>query len=440
MDNSGFSSNILSSSSSIEYVEVCKLSTTGATCEAFKVRIYGKLHFLKRPLNPHDTRIKDAFNKEFEIGFNLEHQGIARYVAFEKTTNSIFIEWIEGSPLSVFITKNPGYFSKTENLDRFISQLLDAVGYLHSHSIVHLDLKPENIMITDIDKSVKVIDLGFAVTDTFDSTPGYTECYAAPEQTSDSNIDCRADLYAIGNIINLIFKQTKKSPYGKYRKLIKKCTEINPNMRPATTHDAMQLLTTSRNGMIFISMLFVLVIGLSAYLLYYKPTSTNIINTLNPDTFQTLPHILHDSAIDSFQTSTKNSNDYSRNGANELDKLESEYPYALEVGYYEVKRAWYKLMYTKIDSLRKIYLNTDSSRQYSKRSHKFIEDLITEDHTIEEQFPDIDLTYICTTGYDVAQIINGILYDETLYPQYPYFTGYKPEFIEYAHRKAILLK
>ena len=42
----------------------------------------------------------------------------------------------------------------------FDSYEVDAVDYLHSHSVLHLDLKPDNIMITDIDHSVKIIDLG----------------------------------------------------------------------------------------------------------------------------------------------------------------------------------------------------------------------------------------------------------------------------------------
>lgn len=453
MDNSGFSSKTLSSSQSIKYVEVCKLSTPGATCEAFKVRIYGKLHFLKRPKNPLDPRIRDAFRKEFEIGFNIEHQGIARYVAFDKATNSIFIEWIEGSPLSEFIRTNPEYFSKQGNIDRFVFQLLDAVGYLHSRSIVHLDLKPENIMITNIDKSVKVIDLGFAATDTFDSTPGYTECYAAPEQKSNSQVDCRADIYAIGHFINFIFERTKKSPHGKYRNLIKQCTDINPDMRPATIQDATALLTHNIQRWNFIPILLVsIVIGIVIYLSSQNYNTTDIndittadtIHTITPETLTTQSSISQDTTHNATQELAPKSNGtnekFSHNRANELDKLEREYPFALKLGYYEVKRAWYILMYPKIDSLRHIYLNTDSSRQYSKRFNLFIQDLIIDNHTIENQFPDVDPAFISSTGYDVAQVINCILYDEMLYPKYPYFTGYKPQFTEYAHRKAELLK
>ena len=67
MSNSEFANNDISATSSIEYAEVMQLSTPGATCETFKVRLYGKLHFLKRPHNIHDTRLQNAFKKEFEF-------------------------------------------------------------------------------------------------------------------------------------------------------------------------------------------------------------------------------------------------------------------------------------------------------------------------------------------------------------------------------------
>ncbi len=51
------------------------MDTQGATCDTFRVKLYGKLHFLKR-LKPElagDIRYQEALRKEFETGYRLEH-------------------------------------------------------------------------------------------------------------------------------------------------------------------------------------------------------------------------------------------------------------------------------------------------------------------------------------------------------------------------------
>lgn len=65
MPNSGFTKDIDALARSIDYVEVQQLSTAGVTCNAFKVRHYGRLLFLKRAKDISDSVIKNTFKKEF---------------------------------------------------------------------------------------------------------------------------------------------------------------------------------------------------------------------------------------------------------------------------------------------------------------------------------------------------------------------------------------
>lgn len=63
--------------------EVERLLATGSTCDTYLVRVYGKLHFLKR-LKAElaaQPRYVLAFRKEFETGFSLNHPALPRYVA-----------------------------------------------------------------------------------------------------------------------------------------------------------------------------------------------------------------------------------------------------------------------------------------------------------------------------------------------------------------------
>jgi serine/threonine protein kinase len=135
-------------------------------------------------------------------------------------------EYIDGEDLAAFINNHPDYFKSRKNVDRLISQLLDVVGYLHQHQIVHLDLKPANILITRIGYEVKLTDLGYCYTDSYADTMGRTDKYAAPEQLdATSRVDARTDIYAIGKIL-----QTLPRSY-KYNKVIARCTASDPSKR-----------------------------------------------------------------------------------------------------------------------------------------------------------------------------------------------------------------
>ena len=217
------SSQFSNSQSRFESIE--QLDTQGATCDTFRVKLYGKLHFLKR-LRPEyvgDIRYQEALRKEFETGYQLEHPNLVRYISLD--ADSILMEYVDGETLTQRLATHPDYFKNRKNADRFVRQLLDAISYLHSHQVLHLDLKPDNILLTRINDDVKLIDLGFCYTDAFEDTIGHTKTYAAPEQFAGRMVDARTDIYAIGKILERL------PDHRIYNKVIARCTAIEPAER-----------------------------------------------------------------------------------------------------------------------------------------------------------------------------------------------------------------
>ena len=249
------------------------LDTKGATCDAFCVKLYGKLHFLKR-LKPEfagDIRYHEAFRKEFETGYRLEHPNLVRYISL--TEDGILMEYIDGETLTAFLALHPDYFKDKHNADKFLRQLLDAVGYLHSHQVLHLDLKPDNILMTRINNDVKLIDLGCCYTDTHPDTTGRTVGYAAPEQLSivNSQLSIQTDIYAIGKILELL-------PTTIYNKVIARCTAPDQTDRYQSIDELRKALKPSRRHLMLsiLAVIVLLLCPLSYYLLQGNPDRSSV--------------------------------------------------------------------------------------------------------------------------------------------------------------------
>lgn len=232
------------------------VDSNGATCDTFRVKLYGKLHFLKRlkPAFANDIRYKEAFRKEFETGYRLEHPHIVRYVSC--SDEGILMEYVDGETLSKRLDSHPSYFNK-KNTEKLLCQLLDAVDYLHKHQVLHLDLKPDNIMLTRIGNDVKLVDLGFCYTDTFVDTQGRTDGFAAPEQLTGENVDERTDIYALGRIIEQL------PIHNIYNKVIARCTASDKQDRFQSIDEISQTLHKRRSFSHYMVYLLLLVVVVS---------------------------------------------------------------------------------------------------------------------------------------------------------------------------------
>ncbi|MBR5080834.1 MAG: protein kinase [Bacteroidales bacterium] len=183
------------------------LFDSGGTADCYKLIKDNRIYCVKRPKPQYCTSeaYMSLFRKEFELGINLEHPNIVRYFAYDTDERGPFIrmDFVDGDNLEEFIAQHPDYLNDKNNRKQFLEELFSAIDYLHEKGLLHLDLKPRNILITNKGHHVKLIDLGFGWSESFVNDLGYTRDYCAPEQLAakTDQLSPATDIYALGKIL-----------------------------------------------------------------------------------------------------------------------------------------------------------------------------------------------------------------------------------------------
>lgn len=247
----------------------------------YRAQRMGKWHTLKCLKEEYaDSLIHlGLLRKEFDICYRLSHPNIVSIMGLENIEGlglCIVMEYVDGYTLRHFMDEGRLTKATAENI---ISQICDALTYIHSLQIIHRDLKPENIMITRTGNHVKLIDFGCSDADSYAvlKLPAGTRRYSAPEQVVKGKIDARADLFALGIIIGEI---NGTLPYGSYKlkRIAKRCTRKEPEKRYASAGEIKLFIERrSNNLLIAISILFLTLA--SAVYFYYPNKAPDSIST-----------------------------------------------------------------------------------------------------------------------------------------------------------------
>jgi serine/threonine protein kinase len=163
-------------------------------------------------------------NKHPNIVTIIDH-GIFKYSEKNQISLPFYVMPLYSSSLKILMQKG---IPKSKTLSYFF-QLLDGIEAAHLQQVIHRDIKPENILYDQTDDKLLISDFGiahfeedelFTAAETKDNARLANFLYAAPEQRSRGiNVDRRADIYALGLILNEIF--TGQVPHGTNYKTIK---------------------------------------------------------------------------------------------------------------------------------------------------------------------------------------------------------------------------
>ncbi|WP_414683036.1 Stk1 family PASTA domain-containing Ser/Thr kinase [Microbacterium enclense] len=160
---------------------------------AFRTRFRLEAQAASRMAHPTIVRVFDA-GEDAETGVD----GVERPVPY------IVMELVHGRLLKDVIAQGD---VPTEDALRYIDGILEALEYSHRAGVVHRDIKPGNVMITDSGR-VKVMDFGIAraVSDSSSTVAETTAivgtaAYFSPEQAKGESVDARADLYSTGVVL-----------------------------------------------------------------------------------------------------------------------------------------------------------------------------------------------------------------------------------------------
>ncbi len=152
-----------------------------------------------------DPGIRSRFLAEIETLKNLRSPGIVRLLSFGEQDGQPFfaMELVEGRSLDQLLREGTRFDWRT-TVDTAIA-VTRALKSAHDHGVIHRDLKPGNLLVTD-DGTVKLADFGIAKLFGGDAHTAQgnfvgTADYMAPEQASGKQVDHRVDLYALGMVM-----------------------------------------------------------------------------------------------------------------------------------------------------------------------------------------------------------------------------------------------
>ncbi len=164
----------------------------------------------------HEKLLNDAslvrrFLQEARLVNTINHPHIVEVHDFVEAPGQVYavMELLEGETLTARLKSKP---LSLEGILRIATQVAEALEAAHALSVVHRDLKPDNIFLSPRDGAdwVKVLDFGVAklmvqegprIIETQNGDVLGTPRYMAPEQAAGLDVDARTDIYAFGTVL-----------------------------------------------------------------------------------------------------------------------------------------------------------------------------------------------------------------------------------------------
>jgi formylglycine-generating enzyme required for sulfatase activity/tRNA A-37 threonylcarbamoyl transferase component Bud32 len=168
----------------------------------------------------HNENIRKRFLAEAKSMFRMSHPNIIKVTDLidDNETVAFVMEYVKGETLKEYIDRKRKLTD--DDITLVFSQMLDAVGYVHSQHLVHRDIKPSNFMVSP-SGGVKLMDFGiakntdensFEYTQTGTGMQMGTPMYMSPEQIRNTKeVTQSSDIYSLGIVLWQMVTGTK--PY-----------------------------------------------------------------------------------------------------------------------------------------------------------------------------------------------------------------------------------
>ena len=359
-----------------------------------------------------DAKSLEMLKREYELSIGLSHPGLAYIFTWEEESPvgpCIVQEYIDAIPLGQWLSEKPSLKERR----RIFGELLSVVGYLHRKGVIHNDLKPDNILISRADNTLKLIDLGFAddtthIIHSLGGTPGY----ASPELVAGEKTDARSDIFSIGILMKDLFP-------GRYGHVARKCSRTNPDDRYQNVADLKSAwLRRNRPVATILALLAILIVSSTLlYLRSHRPeptaedTVTDTVVIVKVDTIYALSPApsstrSHSSAISS---SDARIIDSLTNVLNERDRKDAEDKAELEAAKAKVEAVYDR----SISKFRKALSKAQTQQEAVDAWMAFIEDMKEVNFDIPAAAPEsiahILREYILQRNTVINNTLNGEL-------------------------------
>ncbi|KAG7177807.1 Obscurin-like 6 [Homarus americanus] len=189
-----------------KYSMVSEISRGKFSVIAKCVRLDDRRQFVAKILQHKDREY--AVKEEFEVLRTVRHERIAQlYESYSVNNVTVFVmEPLGGIDILTYLACQYEYTE--QNIFTMVTQVLDALSYLHWRGYCHLDIQPDNIVLTTTRRcDVKLVDLGSAqkVSKLGSTVPinGLLD-YIAPEVLSDQHAFPNSDIWSLGVVTYLL--------------------------------------------------------------------------------------------------------------------------------------------------------------------------------------------------------------------------------------------
>lgn len=174
-----------------------------------------------------DRSVMARFRREADLVIGLSHPHIVRgYSTCDSPLPYLLEETLTGHTLAGLLARRRG-FRQREVLS-LADHLSSALAYLHDHGILHLDLKPSNIVVES--GRAKLIDFSLAHSPGKGPAGWGTPGYLAPEQDNGEDFTAATDVWGLGMVLK---EASPRRMPSEFRKLLDQCLQPVASERPS---------------------------------------------------------------------------------------------------------------------------------------------------------------------------------------------------------------